>query len=201
MAVNKNIPQASDMLAISQLDLLNNNIGYVDTFAVDHTDYNSVNPGFHNKVTFPGITPDPVTTGDTGVIFGKVTSAVPPRMDTYYKYQTAVSSSMSGQVFPVNFIKAFAKLRKTAPHFTVAESLNIASVTFDGSHVFTVNLITPFVDNSDKIMVFLTAESNITSVATNYTFDVGSPTSIIQVSTAIGSEFTKLSFMACSLGW
>lgn len=197
MAVNKNIPQAGDMLAISQLDILNNNIGYVDTFAVDHTDYNSVTPGFHSKVTFPGITPDPVTTGATGVIFGKVTSDATPRMDAYYKYQTAAGSSMSGLSFPVNFVKASAKLVVGGANFVANTDFNIASVT-TAANTYIVTLTSAFTDNLSKMMVFVSTGTAAFSSTAVTSYNIVSTT---EIHVFVSASSTQVSFVACSLGW
>lgn len=59
---NPNIPQASDVIAISQSDLLNN-FGAINTFLnVNHVPFNGANQGKHNIVTFPLVTPTPPPT-------------------------------------------------------------------------------------------------------------------------------------------
>lgn len=53
MAYNANIPQASDVIAISQSDLLNN-FGAINTFVnVNHVAFNGADQGKHSQITFP----------------------------------------------------------------------------------------------------------------------------------------------------
>jgi hypothetical protein len=55
MAYNPNIPQPSDLLSVSQGDLLNNNTVSNTIFGVDHYAFSDVsgNAGKHNQVTTP----------------------------------------------------------------------------------------------------------------------------------------------------
>ena len=53
MALNINIPQANQTLAITQPLILNNFNAINTAFAVDHVNFNDPGQGKHNKITFP----------------------------------------------------------------------------------------------------------------------------------------------------
>lgn len=68
MALNINIPQANQTLAITQPLILNNFNAINTAFAVDHVNFNDPGQGKHNKITFPVQAVVPVfAAGDLGL--------------------------------------------------------------------------------------------------------------------------------------
>jgi hypothetical protein len=69
MALNINIPQPSQTLAQTQLDIKDNFIFINTGFSVDHVEFNVTGAGKHNKITFPVQSPAPVfvDVGDIGL--------------------------------------------------------------------------------------------------------------------------------------
>ena len=65
MALNTNMPQASQSLAVTQ-PLILSNFGAINTaFAVDHINFNDPGQGKHNKITFPvQVLPIVINVGD-----------------------------------------------------------------------------------------------------------------------------------------
>lgn len=196
MAVQRNIPLSGDVLSDSQGDLLGNSQGYFDTFMVDHTSYDASNAGLHNKCTFPGIASDPITTGAQGIVYGNVTSATPPRMDLFYKYQTNAGSSLTGLNFPLNFVKACCLLTPGAPYFIAETAFNIAGVAYNGT-LYTITLATAITSVIDRMMVFVSGNNGSTNNAVSYNITTTTTVTVV----APSSQIVKVSFMACSLEW
>lgn len=68
MALNINVPQANQTLAITQPLILNNFNAINTAFAVDHVNFNDPGQGKHNKITFPVQAVVPVfAAGDLGL--------------------------------------------------------------------------------------------------------------------------------------
>lgn len=168
MVVTRDIPQANDIIAQSQPQLLANNQGYVDVFAINHVAYNAVGQGKHKFCTFPVQAAAPATTSGEGAAYTKDSTILAGRSDLYYKYQTSGGTSMTGLEFPLNICKAFGKADTTG--LIAGTSFNITSAAFAGS-TWTIIFASPFVTgaNANKMMVLTTAQGiAANSVATNY---------------------------------
>lgn len=72
MSFNSNIPQSTDLISVSQGDLLNNFTSMQSTYTTDHYGFNPVtNLGFHQKVTLPGNVSVPTPAAGFGNIYAK----------------------------------------------------------------------------------------------------------------------------------
>lgn len=162
MVVERNIPQPADIISVSQDQLLQNNQGYVDTFAVDHGPYNDANAGKHLRSTYPIQASDPVTLAGEGKVYAKDSTALTGRTDLYYRYQTAGGTSMTGLVCPLLAIKAFGKADLLG---TVAGTAFNCTVSAIAGNVWTITITSPFVSNADaqKMMVLAVPESAATT--------------------------------------
>lgn len=68
MALNS-IPLSNQTLAVTQ-PLIKNNFDTIDTiFAKDHATFNTINAGFHNKLTMPQQNPAPTGVAGMGLIY------------------------------------------------------------------------------------------------------------------------------------
>lgn len=138
MAVTRDIPQSNDIISVSQGQLLANNQGYVDGFAVDHAGYNDTGAGKHLHSTYPqqgniGVA-NPTTSAGEGSVFTANSVLSPGRTDLYYKYQTSAGTDFSGFQFPLTAIKAFGKAGSGAGNtLFVGSSFNVDTVTFSGN--------------------------------------------------------------------
>ena len=156
MVVIRDIPQPNDIIAQSQPQLLANNVGYVDTFAINHVPYNDVGGGKHKFCVYVNQSPVPVTTAAEGAVYTKDSAVLPGRSDLYYKYQTSGVTSMTGREFPLSFVRGLVQVNRTGPSFFQAGTdFNIASVTLVG-HLWTITLNDNVSDSGDKIMVHTT---------------------------------------------
>lgn len=68
MSYNANIPQATDQLATSQSDILNNFMAIKTLIDVNHVDFANSNQGKHSFIEFPVQSPAPTTAaGEVGL--------------------------------------------------------------------------------------------------------------------------------------
>ena len=198
MVVKRDIPLAPDLISVSQGDLLGNNQGYVDTFAVDHGAYNDPQAGKHLKSTYPVRGSDPVTLAGEGDVYTKDSTAKPGRTDLYYRYQTAVGTSMTGQVFPLNFVKAFGKADTAG---TIAGTAFNATVSAISGNVWTITITSPFVTmaNAQKMMVLAIPESNTTGIQ-SLNVSIASETTVLVTRTSTNIVFpSSFSFAILAL--
>jgi len=80
MPFNPNIPQPTDKLSNSQVDLLNNNIALDATFGVDHIPFSTAsNNGFHKVVHLVTQGSDPI--GSTLTVYSKIPTNPPGAVD------------------------------------------------------------------------------------------------------------------------
>jgi len=75
MAYNQNIPQPTDLLAISQADLLNNFIALQTLIDVNHVDFASGDEGKHKFVTMPVQGAAPAFAGGEVGLYNKLPAA------------------------------------------------------------------------------------------------------------------------------
>lgn len=164
MVVKRSIPLATDILAVSQGDLLGNAQGYFDTFAVDHGGYDSTVPGFHKKTTYPVQAAIPVTTAGQSLLYSDTRGNTASRADLFYVYGNSDGKTPNKQVFPINFVKACCVLIKTGSGFIPASAFNIASVTY-GASVWNVTFTNPIAEDSTTAMIFTTGNGGVITYA------------------------------------
>lgn len=85
MALNINVPQANQTLAITQPLILNNFNAINTAFAVDHVNFNDPGQGKHNKITFPVQNPASTfpTVGDLGLFSFLNTTTTKNELNVY----------------------------------------------------------------------------------------------------------------------
>lgn len=71
MSYQPNIPQATDLISVSQNDILNNFKAIGTAFDVNHVDFNATGAGKHFKVEMPNQTVDPTPPGGQSTIYSK----------------------------------------------------------------------------------------------------------------------------------
>ena len=143
MTYNPNIPQGSDDISVSQVDLLGN-FGSLNTvYAVDHVAYDAMtNLGKHNKVTFvrQSVTP-PIPVGTTRVaIYGALPVAGTQTElfavdQTNKPWQVTKNQSLFLGAHPaaaVNFDSAGA----------IQSQYNVAAVAKTGTGLYTITFTT-----------------------------------------------------------
>jgi hypothetical protein len=76
MSFQHNIPKATDLISVSQGDLLNNFTSMQTTYNTDHFGFDPVaNLGFHKNVTLPGNVSVPAPAAGFGDMYGKTNSS------------------------------------------------------------------------------------------------------------------------------
>lgn len=70
MAYNNNIPQATDLISVSQAQLLNNFAAIQNLISVNHVNFNTTDQGKHMWVTMPNQTASPPT--GSGFLAGEI---------------------------------------------------------------------------------------------------------------------------------
>ena len=104
MAYNKDIPQKTDKLSRSQLDLLNNFQQLNTSFDIDHYTYDNTTPsnGFHRKVSLVEQAADPTPTTGTDDLYTKITPPITGLGELYYVRGGSVTpiQMTSGSPFP-----------------------------------------------------------------------------------------------------
>ena len=131
MAVTRDTPNPNDIIAQTQPILLANNQGYVDSFAVDHVDYNAGGAGKHNQSTYPVLGSAPATLAGEGAVYTKNNTKITGTADLYYRYQNA-GGNLTGFEFPLTVVKAFGKATRTG-NLVVGSSFNVTTAAFNGS--------------------------------------------------------------------
>ncbi len=140
MSYNSNIPLATDLISVSQGDLLNNFTSMQNTFTTDHFGFNPVaNIGFHKHVTLPDQTSSPPTTAASQMaIYAKTTATI---TSPYYRRDGLATD------IPVSPIKAFMRI-VGASGATIGTALNLSVVRNSvGIYTFTPAVGT-FSDNN-----------------------------------------------------
>lgn len=158
MPFTRDIPQANDLISVSQSQILNNFNGSDDSFGIDHYAFSNTsgNSGFHNKVTQPLIvgsvhpttTTNPVIyamqdSTNLGVIqYSKGPSDAIPSPITFLQSPTAPIVMNPGDTINIfNFTdlsRAFCSLR--VGNFEVGQlTLNSSEVMFVNNGFFAFN--------------------------------------------------------------
>ena len=123
MTYNPNIPQASDFIAVSQVDLLNNFTSANTIMDVNHYPFNNgtSNAGKHKHVSLPEQSAAPATAADEGAVY---TKDVSNKTELFYRYDS------SGREYPLTFVKGMAEFNGTGafPIVAPANSYNIAQI-------------------------------------------------------------------------
>lgn len=132
--------------------------------------------GFHDKATFKARA-NPTSIAGQGIVYTKDSAALPGRTDLYYAYQTAGGTALTGTFFPLNIIKAFARINTTGPAIYAGSSFNVSSVV-SGANTYVVTLTSAVCGagaDKDRVMVLLSWEG---STARTLIYAVDSATQI-----------------------
>lgn len=144
MSFNSNIPQPTDLISVSQSDLLNNMNSLQNTFTTDHFGFNPVtNLGFHKNITLTDLAtltppiPYPSPNAGFGAIYAKTTLN-----QTYPQYKR----DGTGTIYSLMPIKAYTVFTAANPPvslFTLPYG-NIASIVRLSGGVYMVTFVDPF---------------------------------------------------------
>jgi len=143
MAYLNNIPNATDMLAVSQSQIKENFAQLETQFIVDHDSLLVAGAtGKHRKITLPeyAVAADPVSAVNEGIIYTKNSGTQP---ELYYREESAGDIiQLTSNGYPFSFIKSFVFIN--AAGIIQGTAFNVASVTRVGEGtyniVFTNNL-------------------------------------------------------------
>jgi hypothetical protein len=131
------IPQATDLLSQSQLDLLNN-FGAIQALVdINHSDFANPNAGKHNFVEMPVQSPVPTTAGNEVGLYCQ-TSAITTQPELVFARQAGSTAPAAVQ------ITEFTSAGWTNPGWTVLPSGIMlkwrANIGFGASSTVTINL-------------------------------------------------------------
>lgn len=141
MSFNSNIPQPTDLISVSQSDLLNNFTSMQSTYTTDHYGFNPItNLGFHKHVTMgndPANIPTP--TAGFGAEFATTVNAAT------YPFWVRDNSTTQYPMLPFKAFALFATQGAGAPisSFTLPYA-NVASITRTGVGVFAITFVDTF---------------------------------------------------------
>ena len=174
MSFQPSVPQATDLISVSQLDLLNNNTQANTIFAVDHVAFDALsNNGKHNMTTMldqsAGI---PASLANEVVVYNFTTGAI---SSLRYRRDTLATE------FTLNPIKAYARVTATgaagAQTLTAGSNFNVTSVTGigAGTTIFDVVLSQPM-SSASNYSVFnqrnQTVGNSTTTLTSSTTFTI-----------------------------
>jgi len=117
MSYNNNIPQPTDVLSQSQVQILNNFQRVQTIWETNHGDINSADGGKHKFLTMPVQAAGPIPLAGNGAVYTKTQGT---RTELFYQYPSAGNPEME-----LSFIKAWGVIQGT----TVNAGYNISSVT------------------------------------------------------------------------
>jgi len=89
MTFQPNVPQAQDLISISQNDLLQNFQALDTSWNVNHVDFNDIGSGKHKFVEMPNQGSDPAGDGSEMTIFSKLASG---NSEIHYKRDASANS-------------------------------------------------------------------------------------------------------------
>jgi hypothetical protein len=164
MSFNSAIPQSTDLISVSQQDLLNNFTSMQSTYTTDHYGFNPVtNLGFHKHVTMGN---DPLNIPAPGAGFG-AEFATTVNSATYPFW---VRDGITTQ-YPMVLIKAYTRFNVNGavitPLFTLPYG-NVSSIVRSGVGTINVNFTNAFPNNTYAAMAsFNSLQSGGLQVAAN----------------------------------
>lgn len=130
MSFQPGIPNATDLISVSQGDLKNNFTTLNTAWNVNHIGFNATGAGKHSMVEMP-VTTDPATTASEGAIY---TKAAGGRTELFYR------GASSGPIIELSVIKAWASFNGT--NGALIDSYNISGVVRNGAGDYTVTFVT-----------------------------------------------------------
>lgn len=155
MSFNSNIPQSTDLISVSQQDLLNNFTSMQSTYTTDHYGFNPVtNLGFHKQITLandPAITR--TTASGNGVEYASTINSA-----TYPFWQR----DNTGTVYTLLPIKAFGLFTASNPPvstFTLPYG-NVTSITRVSAGVYNLTFTDAFPNSSYGALCTVNNKSN-----------------------------------------
>ena len=148
--------------------------------------------GFHKRITLPAGAA-PVTTAGQGKVYTQDSAVQPGRTDLYYAYQTDAGVPYTGELFPLNFCKAFG--RSSDPGgLDAGTEFNVTSANLVGN-TWTIILTSAASDNVSKMMVFVNALSASTINQPNIIIDSATQIRVVRQN----SSATSISFMVVAI--
>jgi len=144
MTYQPNIPQATDIISVSQGDLLVNFQQLNTVYGTDHYAYDSgVNVGLHQHVTLPDTTATPPTpAASQGAIYGKTTAAVTV---PYYR-RDGLAGAPEFSMLPIRAFGIFSGAGATL------NALN-CTATRTGAGLFDVNISANVVSGTSYLVI------------------------------------------------
>lgn len=146
MPYNSNVPQATDVLSQSQLDLLNNFQAIFTLVGVNHSNFGTPNQGKHNFVSMPVQSGNPGTTASEMALYTKTSSltSVPEaffqRADGSVVEFTSAAQSVTGWTrLPSNILIKWGQSSGTG---SVAVNLSFAGAPVSSNSF--IALVSPF---------------------------------------------------------
>lgn len=113
MAYNNNIPQPTDILSVSQNDILNNFIELESYLEIDHEALNSADQGKHKQVTLTRQAAAPAPVGNDANI-----------------YTLLNASTTNSELYFVNGARSFCMTEATGHHCMLASGLKLIWGTY-----------------------------------------------------------------------
>lgn len=139
MSFNSNIPLATDLISVSQGDLLHNFSSMQTTYNTDHFGFDPIaNLGFHKKVTLPDQTSTPPTpAASQGDMFATTVNS-----ETYPLWRRD-GTTTNYQLLPVKAYALFTAANPPVSSFTLPYA-NITSITRISNSVYQITFSTAF---------------------------------------------------------
>jgi hypothetical protein len=139
MSFNSNIPQATDLISVSQQDLLNNFTSMQSTYTTDHYGFNPLtNLGYHKQIT---LVDDPLVVRSTAA--GRLTEyAVTTNSQTYPVLQRDGTTTVY-QALPIKAYCTFTAANPPVSLFTLPYG-NVSAITRLSAGVYRVTFVDAF---------------------------------------------------------
>ena len=151
MTFQPSIPQAPDLIAVSQIDLLNNFTSLNTAWNVDHVGFNSAGAGDHKKVTLLAPIANPNQASPIASLYTKA-SPTTTTSDLYYQ-DGALASNVKQLTGGGITAAAWCVFDGTAGSpITPGASYNVTNVTVAGN-VYTINFTRAFTSANYAVLV------------------------------------------------
>lgn len=139
MSFNSNIPQPSDLISVSQGDLLNNFTSMQSTYNTDHFGFNPVtNLGFHKHVTLPDQTATPPAPGvGFGAEFAQTVNSAT------YPFWVRDGSTTQYPALPIKAYALFTAANPPISSFTLPYA-NVTSIVRISNSLYEITFVDVF---------------------------------------------------------
>lgn len=170
MSFNSAIPQPTDLISVSQQDLLNNFSSMQSTYTTDHYGFNPItNLGYHKQTTLVN---DPLVVRSTAA--GRMIEyAVTTNSQTYPVLQRDGTTTVY-QALPIKAYCAFTAANPPVSLFTLPYG-NVASITRISAGRYAVNFVDSFPAFAPNITYMMVSGTNF-PVSTTPQLDIAAST-------------------------